>query len=171
MVILVSGKKKWKTGELAKLTGLTIRTLRYYDQIELFSPSDYSESGYRLYNATDLSRLQQILSLKDLGLTLEEIKSILADDTYNPIEVVTLQIERLRENIRVQQKLLKDLQNVSEILQTKETLTVQDFTNSIGMMKKSHENYFYGRQKNMECQFDRLGEFLSNHPSHQKRRK
>ncbi|MGE7885248.1 MerR family transcriptional regulator [Bacillus sp. NPDC094077] len=91
--------------------------MRYYDQIELFSPSDYSESGYRLYNATDLSRLQQILSLKDLGLTLEEIKSILADDTYNPIEVVTLQIERLRENIRVQQKLLKDLQNVSEILQ------------------------------------------------------
>ncbi|SNT50844.1 DNA-binding transcriptional regulator, MerR family [Bacillus sp. OK838] len=151
--------------------GLTIRTLRYYDQIELFSPSDYSESGYRLYNATDLSRLQQILILKDLGLTLEEIKSILADDTYNPIEVVTLQIERLRENIRVQQKLLKDLQNVSEILQTKETLTVLDFTNSIGMMKKSHENYFYGRQKNMGRQFDRLGEFLSNHPSHQKRRK
>jgi DNA-binding transcriptional MerR regulator len=100
--------------------------------------------------------LQQILSLKDLGLTLEEIKSILADDTYNPIEVVTLQIE----NIRVQQKLLKDLQNASEILQTKETLTVEDFTNSIGMMKKSHENYFDGRQKNMEHQFDRLGEFL-----------
>jgi DNA-binding transcriptional MerR regulator len=171
MVISVSGKKKWKTGELAKLTGLTIRTLRYYDQIELFSPSEYSEAGYRLYNATDLSQLQQILSLKDLGLTLEEIKSILADDTYNPIEVVTLQIERLRENIRVQQKLLKDLQNVSEILQTKETLTVEDFTNSIGMMKKSHENYFDGRQKNMERQFDRLGELLSNHPSHQKRRK
>jgi DNA-binding transcriptional MerR regulator len=171
MVISISGKKKWKTGELAKLMGLTIRTLRYYDQIELFSPSDYSEAGYRLYNTTDLSRLQQILSLKDLGLTLEEIKSILADDTYNPIEVVTLQIERLRENIRVQQKLLKDLQNVSEILQTKETLTVEDFTNSIGMMKKSHENYFDGRQKNMERQFDRLGEFLSNHPSHQKRRK
>ncbi|MEK5392926.1 MerR family transcriptional regulator [Margalitia sp. FSL K6-0131] len=171
MVILVSGKKNWKTGELAKLTGLTIRTLRYYDQIELFSPSDYSESGYRLYNATDLSRLQQILSLKDLGLTLEEIKSILADDTYNPIEVVTLQIENLREKISVQQKLLKDLQNVFEILQTKSTLTVQDFTISIGMMKKSHENYFNGRQKNMERQFDRLGEFLSNHPSHQKRRK
>nr|WP_245640539.1 MerR family transcriptional regulator [Neobacillus massiliamazoniensis] len=98
----------------------------------MFSPSDYSEAGYRLYNATDLSRLQQILSLKYLGLTLEEIKSILADDTYNPIEVVTLQIE----NIRVQQKLLKDLQNASEILQLKETLTVEDFTNSIGMMKK-----------------------------------
>jgi len=96
MVISVTGKKKWKTGELAKLTGYTIRTLLYYDQIELFSPSDYSEAGYRLYNVTDLSRLQQILSLKDLGLTLEEIKSILADDTYNPIEVVTLQIERLR---------------------------------------------------------------------------
>lgn len=171
MIISVKGEKKWKTGELAKLTGLTIRTLRYYDQIELFSPSSHSEAGYRLYNETDLSRLQQILSLKDLGLTLEVIKSILADDTYNPTEVVALQIDRLRENIRVQQKLLKDLQNVSEVLQTKETLTLEDFTNSIGMMKKSHENYFSGRQKNMENHFDRLGNFLSKHPDHQKRRK
>ncbi|MFY0758929.1 MerR family transcriptional regulator [Metabacillus dongyingensis] len=171
MVISDSDKMKWKTGELAKLTGLTIRTLRYYDQIKLFSPSKYSEAGYRLYNTTDLSRLQQILSLKDLGLTLEEIKSIFSDDTYNPIEVVTLQIDRLRENIRVQQKLLKDLQNVSEVLQTKETLTVEDFTSSIGMMKKSHENYFSGRQKNMERHFDQLGDFLSKLPDHQKRRK
>lgn len=65
-------KRHWKVGELAKLTGLTIRTLRFYDQIGLFSPSAHSDSGHRLYNEADLSRLQQILSLKELGLSLEE---------------------------------------------------------------------------------------------------
>ena len=64
---------EWKTGELAKLTGLTIRTLRYYDQIGLFSPSGRTEAGYRLYTESDLARLQQILSLKELGLSLEQI--------------------------------------------------------------------------------------------------
>ena len=69
-------KKIWKVGELAKITGLTVRTLRFYDQIGLFSPSEHSDAGHRLYNEADLSRLQQILSLKELGLTLEEIRSI-----------------------------------------------------------------------------------------------
>lgn len=97
--MIITSQKSWKVGELAKLTGLTIRTLRYYDQIGLYSPSGYSDAGYRLYNESDLSRLQQILALKDLGLSLDEIKSILADDGYNPHEVVMLQIDRLKENI------------------------------------------------------------------------
>jgi DNA-binding transcriptional MerR regulator len=50
-------KREWKVGELAKLAGLTVRTLRYYDQIGLFSPSGYSDSGHRLYTESDISRL------------------------------------------------------------------------------------------------------------------
>lgn len=52
-------KRLWKVGDLAKLTGLTIRTLRFYDRIGVFSPSAHSDSGHRLYNEADLSRLQQ----------------------------------------------------------------------------------------------------------------
>jgi DNA-binding transcriptional MerR regulator len=55
------------------MAGLTVRTLRYYDQIGLFRPSGHSDSGYRLYTQTDITRLQQILSLKELGLSLEQI--------------------------------------------------------------------------------------------------
>ncbi|ALC83044.1 MULTISPECIES: MerR family transcriptional regulator [Bacillus] len=163
--MVIESKKYWKVGELAKLTGLTIRTLRYYDQIGLFSPSVYSDSGYRLYDESDISRLQQILTLKDLGLSLEEIKSILSDDNYNPFDVVSLQIARLKENIRIQQKLLKELQNVSSLMQNHEPPTVEDFTNLLGMMKKSHERYFAERKMNMEYQFDRLGNFLAKHPN------
>jgi len=91
---------EWKVGELAKLTGLTIRTLRYYDQIGLFSPSGRTEAGYRLYTDHDLTRLQQIMSLKELGLSLEQIKSVLAGSAISLYDIVSMQAERLRENIR-----------------------------------------------------------------------
>jgi len=154
---------------LAELTGLTVRTLRYYDQIGLYSPSGYSDSGYRLYNESDLSRLQQILALKDLGLSLDEIKSILADEGYNPHEVVMLQIDRLKENIRIQQKLLKELQNASSLLAKDEPLTVEDFTKMLSMMKKSHEKFFAERRTSMENHLDALGNFLGENPMGTKR--
>ncbi|MET3695715.1 DNA-binding transcriptional MerR regulator [Bacillus oleivorans] len=161
--MIIAGKKYWKVGELAKLTGLTVRTLRYYDQIGLYSPSEYSNSGYRLYNESDLSRLQQILALKELGLSLDEVKSILADDNYNPFEIVSLQIDRLREHIRIQQKLLKELQNVSSLMEMEEPLAVEDFTKLLSMMKKSHEKFFTERQSSMEHHFDKLDDFLDKH--------
>lgn len=54
----------WSTGQLAALTGLSIRTLRYYDQIGLFSPSLYTEAGHRRYTSEDMQMLLQILVLK-----------------------------------------------------------------------------------------------------------
>lgn len=161
--MIITGQKYWKVGELANLTGLTIRTLRYYDQIGLYSPSGYSDSGYRLYNEYDLSRLQQILALKELGLTLDEIKAILSDDHYDPSEVVLLQINRLKENIRIQQRLLKELQNISSLMAMEEPLTVEDFTKLLDMMKKSHEKFFAERRTSMERHFDMLGDFLDKH--------
>lgn len=161
--MIIENKKTWKVGELANLTGLTIRTLRYYDQIGLYSPSGYSDSGYRLYNESDISRLQQILVLKDLGLSLEKIKSIISDNDYNPSEILLLQIDRLKENIRIQQKLLKELQNVSNLMEMKEPLTVENFTKLFGMMKQSHEKYFNERRTSMEYHFDKLGDFLDKH--------
>ena len=62
---------RWKIGELAKRTGITVRTLHHYDQIDLLVPSMHSDAGHRLYSATDIARLQQILSLKQLGFHLE----------------------------------------------------------------------------------------------------
>ncbi|WP_248737816.1 MerR family transcriptional regulator [Neobacillus rhizosphaerae] len=163
--MIISKKNNLKVGELAKLTGLTIRTLRYYDQIGLFSPSDYSKGGYRLFNESDLLRLQQILALKELGLSLEEVKSVLDKDDYNPAEVISLQISRLKENISKQQKLLKELQNISSLMQINKPVTVEDFTKLLSLMKKSHQSYFIGRQKSIESHLDRLGNFLVRYPN------
>ena len=62
--------------EVSKLTGVSIRTLQYYDTIGLLKPIEYTESGYRLYDDTALERLQQILLFKELEFSLKEIKEI-----------------------------------------------------------------------------------------------
>lgn len=136
-------KNYWKVGELAKLTGLTVRTLRYYDQIGLFSPSDYSDSGHRLYNKSDLSKLQQILSLKHIGLSLEDVQSVLAgSDSYSASEVLSIQITRLKEDIQVQQNLLNELTNASVLIQNRQSLPVEELTKLLGVMKMNREKYF-----------------------------
>ncbi|OBY76355.1 MerR family transcriptional regulator [Paenibacillus sp. KS1] len=153
-------KQLWKVGDLAKLTGLTLRTLRFYDQIGLFSPSAHSDSGHRLYNQADLSRLQQILSLKELGLSLEEIKSVLTGGHFSPLQIVSLQIARLKETIQMQQKLLAGLESVSELMLLKQPVTVEDFTKLLEMMKKSQEKVILERWMNWEHRLDQLGDLL-----------
>jgi len=154
-------KRHWKVGDLAKLTGLTVRTLRYYDQIGLFSPSGQTESGHRLYNELDLSRLHQILSLKELGLSLEEVKSALTDGQISPLVIVNLQIDRIKEQIKLQQKRLEQLRHVSKLMQGKAELTVEDFTSLLQAMKVGFEKPVIERQKSWERHLDLLGDFLA----------
>jgi MerR family transcriptional regulator, thiopeptide resistance regulator len=156
--------REWKVGELAKLAGLTVRTLRFYDQIGLFSPSGHSVSGYRLYTETDISRLQQILSLKELGLSLEQIKAVMAGDQLSLLDIVSLQMDRLKENIRIQQKLLNELENVSNRMQRNEPLTVENFTKIMRTMRMNHEKYFAERKSSWDLHLDRLSEYLDEHP-------
>ncbi len=64
-------------GQVAEQTNVSVRTLHYYDEIDLLKPSFVSESGYRYYGKDDLLRLHQILVLKKLGFTLSKIKEML----------------------------------------------------------------------------------------------
>lgn len=72
-----------KINEVAKLTGVTVRTLHYYDEIGLLKPSRVSESGYRIYSSGDLETLQQILFFRELDFPLDEIREIMQNPTYN----------------------------------------------------------------------------------------
>jgi DNA-binding transcriptional MerR regulator len=156
-------KRTWKIGELGKLAGLTIRTLRYYDQIGLYSPSAHSDSGHRLYTESDIERLQHIQSLKELGLSLDEIKSVLAGDRVSLFDILTLQIARLKENLRVSEQLLRELEHVSSLMMRSAPLTVEDFTKLLGAMRISHEKYFAELRARRERELDRLGDYLEEH--------
>src|SRR6516225_386971 len=99
-----------KVGELARRTKLTIRTLHHYDDIGLLKPSLHTEAGHRLYTAKDVTRLQQVLSLRQLGFGLEEIKACLDRPGFSPLEVIGLHIARLQEQIDLQRKLCERLE-------------------------------------------------------------
>lgn len=150
----------WKIGEIANIAGLTVRTLRYYDQIELLSPSDYSESGHRIYNLTDLSKLQQILSLKYIGLSLKEINVYLSESqSKDTSQILSVQIERLKESIRVEQNLLKNLNNALVFSESQKDLSIEQVTKLLGAMKMNREKYFNEKQldqiKNQYANFDK----------------
>ena len=78
-MIGIEGVEHMKTiSQIAKLSGISVRTLQYYDEIGLLKPSSLSESGYRLYDEEALGKLQQILTLKELDFSLKEIQHLLS---------------------------------------------------------------------------------------------
>lgn len=68
--------KYYKTGEFARMANVSIRTIRYYDNQGLLKPTYINDKGYRFYTDKDFVKLQQILSLKYLGFSLDEIFSM-----------------------------------------------------------------------------------------------
>lgn len=88
-------KKLMFVHEVAKLTGITARTLHYYDEIGLLKPTKVTESGYRMYDDTALNLLQNILLFRELEFPLKEIKAILNSPNFDPSEVIAQQIKLL----------------------------------------------------------------------------
>lgn len=84
-----------KISEVAKLTGVTVRTLHYYDEIGLLKPSNITESGYRLYSEDSLETLQQILFFRELDFPLNEIKEIMTNPAYNKNQALNKQRDLL----------------------------------------------------------------------------
>lgn len=81
--------------EVSKLSGVSIRTLHYYDSIGLLVPTEITDAGYRLYDNGALERLQQILLFKELEFPLKEIKEILDSPNFNKEKALEQQIEIL----------------------------------------------------------------------------
>ncbi len=77
MLFLENVSEKIRIGELAQKAGVTPRTIRYYESLGLLNPSEREGTGFRYYTETELARLQKIDCLKSLGLTLEEISSVI----------------------------------------------------------------------------------------------
>lgn len=97
-------EQSYRISEFAQLSGVTVRTLHYYDRIGLLTPSRTEENGYRRYSRGDLLRLQQIVTLKWMGFTLEQIAEIVNRPSYDlkqalaaQKKAVEAQIEQLME--------------------------------------------------------------------------
>src|SRR5574344_1952057 len=101
----------FKIGEFSKITQVSIRMLRYYDEQKLLEPCFIDESsGYRFYQAVQIDRLNKIVLLKNMGFSVKEIKEILdSSDIQKLKRNLTQQIIKTEENIQAEQRRLKQI--------------------------------------------------------------
>lgn len=146
-----------KVGELAKGTGLSVRTLHYYDEIGLLSPSHRTRSGHRLYTAADVGRLQQIMSLRQLGLRLEEIQACMKDGGAPPLALIERHLALVREQIAAQKKLCARLEGIAESLRRGEEVGIDELMNTIEVMTMIEKYYTEEQLAELKQRADALG--------------
>ena len=91
--------RNYKTGEVADLAGITIRTLRYYDSINLLKPSKVLGNGHRLYDSDDIKKLQVIIGLKILGFSLKDIQKYMKNPDVSLVEILKYQQQSVAEKM------------------------------------------------------------------------
>lgn len=129
---------KYTTGELAKLCGVTVRTVQYYDTRGVLSPSELTEGGRRLYSEEDAKKMQVICFLRELDLPLHAISDLLSEEhPENVIDLLLTQQEvLLREEIEAQQKKLSKLTELRRMVRSVKHFSVE----SLGDMAYQMEN-------------------------------
>jgi len=129
----------WKIGELARRTGLTVRTLHHYDAIGLLSPAERSGGGHRVYGEADVQRLYRIVSLRSLGFPLEAIAAALDRDGFDARTAVEEHLRGLEDQIERDRALRRTLRSLLDRLGTDDFLTtIEEMT--------MHQRYYTPEQ-------------------------
>ena len=123
-----------KVGELAKKSGLTVRTLHHYDAIGLLMPSARADNGYRLYNRDDVARLHRIQALRGFGLSLADIGAYLAQPDTPLADLIARQIAMLDHQIDTAARLRGRLQDLHGMLMEGREPELADWLNTLEMM-------------------------------------
>lgn len=126
---------EYTVNKLAEISGVTKRTLRYYDEIGLLKPARVNSSGYRIYGANEVNRLQQILFFRSLEVSLDEIKAIMSSEKFDENEALKSHYTKLMEK----KKLLEVL-----ILNVESTIAQNE-----GRIKMTDQEKFKGLKQNM----------------------
>ncbi|WP_455714005.1 MerR family transcriptional regulator [Anaerosporobacter sp.] len=136
----------YSSGEFARMAHVTLRTIRYYDKQNILTPSLVTDAGARFYTDKDLARLQQILLLKYLGFSLEDIKEMTIDDTdyHFMLNSLNLQLKLIRDQIEQMQLVEKAIQDTCTAIQTE---------HSIDWSKMLHLIHLTGMEKSMKNQY------------------
>jgi DNA-binding transcriptional MerR regulator len=115
---------EYSINKLAKLAGISTRTLRYYDEIELLSSKRISSNDYRVYGQEEIDLLQQILFFRELGVPLEEIKKIIWSKDYDEIASLQSHLSGLREKKEQMERLISNVEKT--IAASKGEITMSD---------------------------------------------
>lgn len=141
-------KKKgyYSSGEFARMAHVTLRTIRYYDKQNILKPSFVTDSGARFYSDEDLARLQQILLLKYLGFSLDDIRDMtIADADYHfMVNSLNVQLKLVQDRIEQMQSVEKAILDTTAAIQTEHAVDWNKMLNLIHLtnMEKSFKNQY-----------------------------
>ncbi len=131
----------YTTGEIAKLCGVSVRTVQYYDDRGILIPSELSEGGRRLYTEGDLKRMHIICFLREAGLPINSISALLADE--KPEGIISILIEQqeqvLREELSQCQSKLELIEGIRRELKEIENFSVESIGDIAHMMKQKNK--------------------------------
>ena len=129
---------KYTTGEIARLCGVSVRTVQYYDNCGILVPSELSEGGRRLYSDDDLKRMNVICFLREAGLPIKSISALFAEkDPHNIISVLLDEQEQtLREELSERQAKLELIEGIKRELKEIEKFSVESIVDIAHMMKQ-----------------------------------
>src|SRR4029453_7369515 len=153
--------RTWRIGELARQTGLTVRTLHHYDQLGLLSPLSRTEGGHRCYTSGDVRRLHRIVALRSLGISLEEIGTPLDGETPPP-GLLRRQLDVVEERIRtasdLRARLLDVLHNLGRNSEPSARQLLQLVEKTVAMNEPMTPEQFAELKEELEQQVRELGE-------------
>ena len=136
----------YSSGEFARMSHVTLRTVRYYDKQDILKPSLVTESGARFYTDEDFARLQQILLLKYLGFSLDDIREMtIGDSDYHfMLNSLNIQLRLVRDRIEQMQLVEKAIQDTAQVIKEQHTIDWSQMLNLIHLtgMEKSLKNQY-----------------------------
>ena len=132
---------KYTTGEIAKLCGVSVRTVQYYDDRGILVPSELSEGGRRLYTEDDLKRMHIICFLREAGLPINSISALFAEK--NPENIISILLEQqeqvLREELSERQAKLDLIEGIKRELKELDTFSVESIGDIAHVMKQKNK--------------------------------
>ena len=132
---------KYTTGEIAKLCGVSVRTVQYYDDRGILVPSELSEGGRRLYTEDDLKRMHIICFLREAGLSINSISVLFAEK--NPENIISILLEQqeqvLKEELSERQAKLDLIEGIKRELKELDTFSVESIGDIAHVMKQKNK--------------------------------
>ena len=128
---------QFSTGELAKAAEVSVRTVQYYDQRGILTPSEVTEGGRRIYHESDLERLQVICFLRDLGFSIKQIKKLLQEENREQVLEILLtdQIESLEKSSKEIEVKLKRARYLQKVTVKRHQLLLEDLSDISRLME------------------------------------
>ena len=145
----------YKTGQLAKKAGVTVKTLHHYDKTGLLKPSGERESGHRLYLAKDVQRLSQIIVLKDMGLPLSDIRSLLDDESIDLMTTLKMHRDYIRSKVDSLTKILNRMEVITASIENSEQQNLEELFNLTKEIQLMEDIYTPEQVKYLKERLDR----------------